>query len=119
MDDEEVVRRLAVRLLQPLGYEVVEALDGAEVVERYVAARAAGRPFDAVIMDLTIPGGMGGLEALGQLRQLDPDVVALVSSGYSNDPIMATWAEQGFRGALAKPYLAVELREALHRALAR
>ena len=115
MDDEAAVRRLVARMLEPLGYDVVVARDGEEAVAHYSDARAAGRPFAAVLIDLTIPGGMGGLEALGRLRQLDPAVVAIVSSGYSNDPVLARWAEHGFRAALAKPYLAAELRETLRR----
>ena len=115
MDDEAVVRRLVARMLEPLGYDVVVARDGEEAVAHYSDARAAGRPFAAVLIDLTIPGGMGGLEALGRLRQLDPAVVAIVSSGYSNDPVLARWAEHGFRAALAKPYVAAELRETLRR----
>ena len=119
MDDEAAVRRLIARLLRPLGYEVVEAGDGKEAVARYAEALAAGRPFDALIIDLTIPGAMGGVETLGRLRQLDPGVVAIVSSGYSNDPVMANWAEHGFRAVLAKPYVASELRDTLRRVLQR
>jgi len=117
MDDEEAVCRLAERLLRPLGYDVVEAHDGEEAIARYTEAKAVSRPFSAVIMDLTIPGGMGGMEALRQLRQVDPAVVAIVSSGYSNDPIMATWATHGFRAVLTKPYVASDLRAAVERAL--
>jgi len=119
MDDEAAVRRLVVRLLRPLNYEVVEACDGEETVARYAEALAAGRPFAAVLVDLTIPGGVGGLEALERLRQLDPEVVAVVSSGYSNDPILASWAEHGFRAVLAKPYVAEELRDTLRRVMQR
>jgi len=117
MDDEDAVRRLVTRLLEPFGYEVVEVRDGEEAVARYAEARDLGRPFAAVLMDLTIPGAMGGLEALGRLRQLDPTVVAIVSSGYSNDPVMARWAEHGFRAVLAKPYVANDLRDTLRRVL--
>jgi signal transduction histidine kinase/ActR/RegA family two-component response regulator len=119
MDDEAAVRRLVARLLRPAGYDVVEARDGEEAVARYAEAQATGRPFAAVLMDLTIPGGVGGLEALGRLRQLDPQVAAVVCSGYSNDPVMARWAEHGFRAFLGKPYVAAELRETLARVLGR
>jgi CheY-like chemotaxis protein len=119
MDDEAAVRRLLTRLLRPLGYDVVEARDGEEAVLRYAEALSASRPFDALIIDLTIPGAMGGVETLGRLRQLDPGVVAIVSSGYSNDPVMASWAEHGFRAVLAKPYVAAELRDTLRRVLQR
>jgi signal transduction histidine kinase/ActR/RegA family two-component response regulator len=115
LDDEEPVRRLVRRLLEPQGCDVVEACDGQEAVDRYGEALAAGRPFDAVLMDLTIPGGMGGLEAFLRIRALDPDVAAVVSSGYSTDPVMSDWQARGFRGALAKPYVAGALREALGR----
>jgi CheY-like chemotaxis protein len=117
MDDEDVVRRLAARMLTPLGYEVVGAHDGQEALERYAAARSAGRGFAAVVMDLTVPGGLGGLETIGRLRALDPEVRAIVSSGYSSDPVMANFAQHGFKGVLAKPYLAADLREAIARVL--
>jgi PAS domain S-box-containing protein len=115
MDDEEMVRNLVARLLRASGYEVVGAADGHQAVEIYREALRAGERFSAVIMDLTIPGGMGGREAIARLRELDPDVRAVVSSGYSNDPIMASHAEYGFRGVLTKPYVLAELRETLAR----
>jgi PAS domain S-box-containing protein len=117
MDDEEAVRRLAERALRPQGLEVVGARDGAEALALYREALSAGRRFAAVVMDLTVPGGMGGLEAMEHLRALDPGVVAIVSSGYSNDPVMADASHHGFRAVLAKPYAAGELREVLSQAL--
>jgi len=119
MDDEETVRRLAERTLQPLGYEVAGARDGREAVALYGEALQTGRPFAAVVMDLTIPGGMGGLETLDRLRAVDPGVVAIVSSGYSNNPVMAAASSHGFHGILAKPYVADDLRNAVARALRR
>jgi CheY-like chemotaxis protein len=104
MDDEELVRSVSSQMLAYLGYEVETAADGEEAIEKYAAARAAKQPFDAVILDITVPGGMGGGQAIERLRAIDPDVRAVASSGYSNDPIMADFRGRGFRGIAAKPY---------------
>jgi len=104
MDDEEMVRDLAGAALAALGYETVLAGDGGEAVDLYEKALKAGKPFDVVIMDLTIPGGIGGKEAIQLLRKIDPQVKAVVSSGYAQDPIMANYADYGFSAVLAKPY---------------
>lgn len=117
MDDEEIVRMVATEMLSTLGHEVAVAKDGAEAIELYIRAKASGLPFDAVIMDLTIPGGMGGKEAIGRLKEIDPAVKVIVSSGYSNDPIMAHHQEYGFVGSVIKPYMVKDLSEALHKAL--
>ena len=113
MDDEAAIRHIGAALLRQLGYEVEVAADGAEALRLYREATTGGRAFKAVIMDLTVPGGMGGQECLAALRALDPSVVALVSSGYSNDPIMANHAEYGFAGIVTKPYQLSELASAL------
>jgi CheY-like chemotaxis protein len=104
MDDEEVIRRVAGRMLSLAGHETVFTADGAEAVRTYLAARKGGRPFDLVIFDLTVPGGMGGKDALAELRKIDPAIRAVASSGYSSDPVMAHPTDYGFRSALPKPY---------------
>ena len=114
MDDEAVIRDLAGRMLTRLGYEVDFADDGTEALEAYRKAWEAEQPFVAVIMDLTIPGGMGGKEAIKRLLEIDPYARVIVSSGYSNDPIMAEFKQYGFRGVVAKPYSITELGNVLH-----
>ncbi|MCI0496165.1 ATP-binding protein [candidate division KSB1 bacterium] len=113
LDDEEIIRDVVHRMLTYLGFDVELAKDGVEAIECYERAMNSDKPFDAVIMDLTIPGGMGGKEAIECLHQLDPNVCALVSSGYSTDPIMADFKKYGFKGVVCKPYKLDELSEAL------
>ncbi len=117
MDDEEMVQTVAVAMLERVGYVVETALDGQAAVECYRKAMEAGDPFDAVIMDLTIPGGMGGKEALKRIAVFDASVKAIVSSGYSNDPVMANPSDYGFCGVVAKPYQLKELSEAVQQVL--
>lgn len=97
MDDEEMIRELLSKTLSLAGYEVELTADGAEAIEAYRKAREAGQTFDAVIMDLTIPGGVGGKEAIKKLLEIDPGAKVIVSSGYSTDPIMADCKKYGFR----------------------
>ena len=113
MDDEEMVRDVAGKMLERLGYDVAFAIDGEEAVTLYRKAHDAGIAFDAVIMDLTIPGGMGGKEAIVKLLEIDPQAKAIVSSGYSNDPIMADCMQYGFSGVVTKPYSVKNLSEVL------
>ena len=109
MDDEELIRELAQTALSFLGYEVDTVADGEACIKAYTEAREAGRPYAVVIMDLTIPGGMGGKEAIQRLIELDPDVRAIVSSGYSHGPEMANHKQHGFSGMVGKPYKVEEL----------
>jgi two-component system cell cycle sensor histidine kinase/response regulator CckA len=103
MDDEQIVRDISGDMLQALGYDVDYAKNGSEAIAMNRHAREINRPFQAVIMDLTIPGGMGVEDAIGRLLYLDPDVKAIVSSGYSNDPIMTDYMRFGFKGVIIKP----------------
>jgi PAS domain S-box-containing protein len=113
MDDDKSIRDLASGMMSALGYEAVTAEDGARAIELYQQSIDNSRPFDVVILDLTVAGGMGGLEALKTLRQMDPDLKAVVSSGYSNDPIMSDYRKHGFDGVVAKPYTVEELGVAI------
>ncbi|MBX3751861.1 MAG: response regulator, partial [Opitutaceae bacterium] len=113
MDDEEPIRLMAAVLLGRLGLDPTIAEDGAEAVRQFRQAHGEGRPFDAVVMDLTVPGGVGGLEALREMQTIDPDVRAIVSSGYSSDPVLANFRAHGFRGMVAKPYRITALAAAL------
>ena len=117
MDDDPQVRAVARAILQSRGYDVQVAKDGAEAVAVWRAAREAGTPFDVTVLDLTVPGGMVGTETLAELKALDPEVIAIVSSGYSDAPVMAEFADHGFAGIAAKPYTALDLDNALQSAL--
>jgi PAS domain S-box-containing protein len=113
MDDEEMVRKVASEMLRVLGYEVEAVSDGAEAVDMYSEAIRSGNPFDVVIMDLTIPGGMGGKEAIKKLLEIDPGVKAVVSSGYSEDPVMSDYRKYGFSEVIRKPYKLKEIGKIL------
>lgn len=115
MDDEEMVRRVAGDMLRFLNFAVTVAKDGTEAISLYEKALAAGNPFSAVILDLIIPGGMGGKEAVQLLRMLDPNVKAIVSSGYSTDPVMTDHRRYGFVGLVSKPYRLDELKSEIAR----
>jgi two-component system cell cycle sensor histidine kinase/response regulator CckA len=118
MDDEEMIREIALEMLSYLGFQVVLANDGAEAIDVYQKNLAAGgKPFDIVIMDLTIPGGMGGSKAIKKILKLNPQAKVIVSSGYSNDPVMANYMDHGFSGVITKPFKINELSEAIHKIL--
>lgn len=117
MDDEDIILELSRRLLDRLGYSVEIAHDGAEAIEKYRRAMEYKQPFDLVIMDLTVKGGMGGKEAMQRLKKLDPQVRSIVSSGYSNDPIMADYKRYHFDEILSKPFRVEELTEKIQKVL--
>ena len=111
MDDDELIRQALSQLLVKMGFETDAVPDGESAAAMFREATAAGRPYVAVILDNTIPGGV---ETLEQLREIDPDILAVVSSGYANAPVMAQNEKYGFQAGLAKPFTAEELSEVLH-----
>ena len=111
MDDEEALRKLMYRILSRLGYEVQTASEGAEAVELFQKAKASGCDFDAVVLDLTVSNGMGGVEAARRLKELVPSAKLVVSSGYSEAPVMSNFAEYGFDGVLPKPWALSQISE--------
>lgn len=113
MDDEKFIRSLASEMLIKMGFETVSAKDEAEAIKMYRQAMQAEQPFDAVILDLTIPGGMGGQETMARLTEIDKHVKAIVSSGYSSDPVMSNYEEYGFIAAVTKPYVIKEMSDAM------
>ncbi|MEN8188785.1 MAG: PAS domain S-box protein [Thermodesulfobacteriota bacterium] len=117
MDDDDIVLDATVDMLSALGCEVEVARDGEEAIEIYRKALQDKQPFSGVIMDLTIPGGMGGKETIDHLRRIDPEVKAIVSSGYANDPIMANHEQYGFSGVVPKPYTMEDLSRAVRELL--
>jgi CheY-like chemotaxis protein len=115
MEDEEIIRDVTGEMLSHYGYEVAFARDGTEAVALYSQAQTSGTPFDAIIMDLTIPGGMGGKETVKKILEIDPHAKAIVASGYANDPIVVEFRQYGFCDRIVKPYKSEELHETLHR----
>ena len=113
MDDEPLVLKVGAKHFRRLGLEVETASDGAEAVESFRRSQAAGRPFDLVMLDLTVSGGMGGAQAVQRMLEIDPGVVAIACSGYFDDAVMARPGQFGFAGVLAKPYLAADLERVL------
>jgi two-component system, cell cycle sensor histidine kinase and response regulator CckA len=113
MDDEEAIRRFAHNLLSRLGHDATTVSDGTEAVHAYAAAFEINKPYDVVVLDLTIAGGMGGREALEHLQNIDPNVRAIVSSGYSGDQILSDYRRYGFSGIVSKPYKIADLAQAL------
>jgi CheY-like chemotaxis protein len=118
MDDLASIRRLLGRSLSDLGYEVDTVADGQAAIDAYRASQVAGRAYDVVLLDLTVPGAMGGLEAIGKLQRLDPAVRALVMSGYCEDPVMADAVRYGFSGVVQKPFDPAAVAGAIRDAMA-
>ena len=110
MDDDEVIRNVATAMIETLGHEIEDVSDGEAAIESFKRARETDNPFDLVILDLTVRGGMGGEDALRILREIDPDVVAIVSSGYAASAAVARYKDYGFSAFLKKPYTIDELR---------
>jgi CheY-like chemotaxis protein len=117
MDDDILVREVVGTMLRKLGYEPVFAQEGEEALALYAQGQNTGDTFAAVILDLTIPGGMGGMEAIQHLLAQDPQARALVSSGYADHPIMASYQDYGFQGVIAKPYKLSGLSEVLQKVI--
>jgi two-component system cell cycle sensor histidine kinase/response regulator CckA len=116
MDDEASLREVAGRMLNHIGYEdVAVASDGEEAIKLYREALKSGKPFDVVILDLTIPGGMGGKETIQKLREINPQIKAVVSSGYSDSSLMSEYQNYGFKGILAKPYTMEQMSQTLQK----
>jgi CheY-like chemotaxis protein len=117
MEDEESVIEVIGSMLEHFGYDVVFAHDGSETLNAYQLAHDTGALFDAIILDLTIPGGMGGKETVTKLLAIDPQAKAIVASGYANDPIMSEYQQYGFQGCIAKPYRADALHQVLRQVM--
>jgi PAS domain S-box-containing protein len=117
MDDEEMVADTTGEILIALGYDVQSSRDGKDAIDQYRKAMTSGEPFDVVILDLTVPGGMGGEETIKTLIEIDPYVKAIVSSGYSNDPIMSKFREYGFSGIVPKPFQIHELSKIINKVM--
>jgi PAS domain S-box-containing protein len=118
MDDESSVRTLAINMLEFLGYEAEVVDSGTQAIERFAAALKAGRPFDVVMLDLIVPGDIGGKEAVGQLTGIDPAVKAILVSGYAQDSVLAEFRDYGFQAVITKPFTLQELSTTLHSVIA-
>jgi len=113
MDDDDMILDLTSEMIESFGYTVDTAVDGKEAIEKYISAQQSGKSFDIVIMDLTIPAGMGGKKAIQELLTFDPEAKVIVSSGYSTDSAMANHSDYGFKGRLIKPFQMDELQKEL------
>ncbi len=114
MDDEEIIRDVALEIFRFLGHSITLTSDGEEALRVYKESMEKGPPFDLVLLDITIPGGMGGKETIARLLELDPEVKAAVTSGYAHDPIIANFSEYGFCGRLEKPFKIEDIEKLLH-----
>lgn len=117
MDDDAFIRHMIVRLLERLNYKTLAVENGEKAIEAYKKAYDEGSKYDLVIMDLTVPGGMGGKEAVKEILKIDPDAKAIVSSGYSNDPVMSEFEKYGFKDVVAKPFNSQELQQAIQKVI--
>jgi len=117
MDDDEVILELVGAILEGLGYTVAYAVHGQEALEKYWEAYQTGSTYDAVIVDLTVPGGMGGQTAAQEILKTDPQAKIIVSSGYATDPVMANYEAYGFKGRVAKPYSLTDLQKVVGQVL--
>ena len=118
MDDEEFVRNTVAAMLETIGHQVELCCDGREAIASFNEVRGQNTPFAAVILDLTVPGGMGGKEAAKIMREIDEEAVLIVSSGYSSDPVVANYRQYGFNGAIAKPFDIYKMADELRRCFA-
>jgi len=117
MEDEEIIRLILGKMLMEIGYEAEFSVDGEQAIKLYKKAKNMGKAFDAVLIDLTIRGGMGGTECIKNLLEIDPEVKAIVSSGYSDDPVISNYREFGFKNIITKPYRIEELSEILYKVI--
>ncbi|MGC2061709.1 MAG: PAS domain S-box protein [Thermodesulfovibrionales bacterium] len=117
MDDEDVVRRVATEMIAALGHDVEVAENGGKAIALFRQAKESGKPYDLVILDLTIKGGMGGEEAIQKILEIDPNAKAVVSSGYADNPVVAHYRDYGFSAFLNKPYKLADLKECLNSSL--
>jgi len=115
MDDEQVILDVTHEVMKFLGYEVMFAKEGAFAIEIFSREKMGGRPFDLVILDLSVPEGMGGKEAFEKIREVDPSVKVVISSGYTSDPMMTDYAKFGIDGILAKPYRIADIKALLEK----
>ena len=117
MDDEEMIQDLVKKMLSLLGHEVLLAKDGEDAITIFGKHQSSDAPVDVIIMDLTIPGGMGGKEAIKEILKIDPEAKAIVSSGYANDPVMANYGKYGFKAAISKPFEMDQLKKTINSVL--
>ena len=117
MDDEESIRKLAEKIMDLLGFDITTSSDGKDAVDIYEGHLKNGSSFDCVILDLTVPGGMGGKEAAEKILELNPSAKIIISSGYSNDPIMSDFAEYGLKGIVMKPFKIEEIKDIIKKVL--
>ncbi len=104
MDDDEMVSNMVHTMLTAIGYTIESEKNGDKAIERYIKAKKEGVPFDLLLLDLTVQGGMGGKETIQKLHEIEPEAKAIVSSGYHNDSVLTDYADYGFRGAVTKPF---------------